>query len=264
MLTLIAESKTMTPCNALITEDDYKIHRPAFERQAADIIDALRDYTVENLAEAVKISIPMARKLKEMIYDFHHKSSGENAIKAFTGVVFKAFGYPTLNVAERTEINRVVRIISSLYGWLTPDDIIKSYRFDFTTKLAPEGKTFAAYWKKDVTRKLIEDLSNGNHSNVLNLLPGDASKCIDWKEVSHTALPLKVDFKEITAGGEMRTPNSGRLKTLRGMLLRHIITEGISSPEQLLGIESETYIADPSSSTADTIVFHTVANHTEI
>lgn len=35
MLILIAESKTMTPCDGMINECDYMSHRPALESDAA-------------------------------------------------------------------------------------------------------------------------------------------------------------------------------------------------------------------------------------
>ena len=67
----------------------------------------------------------MARKLRQMIYDFPYKESGCVAIEAFTGVVFKAFEYSSLSAQEKQITNRCVGIVSSLYGWLRPDDIIK-------------------------------------------------------------------------------------------------------------------------------------------
>ena len=38
MLILIAESKTMTPCDGMINECDYMSHRPALESDAAEIM----------------------------------------------------------------------------------------------------------------------------------------------------------------------------------------------------------------------------------
>ncbi len=45
----------------------------------------------------------------------------------------------------------------------------------------------------------------------------------------------------------MKTPNSNRLKTLRGKLLRQIITDSITTPQQLMAVETESYISEKTS-----------------
>ena len=203
--------------------------------------------TVEELAAKVKISVAMARKLRQMIYDFPYKEAGCAAIEAFTGVVFKAFDYSSLSAAEKELTDRRVGIISSLYGWLRPDDIVKSYRFDFTNQLAPDGSTLAAFLQQNVTDRVISWIENENDHAVLNLLPGDASRCIDWKRVEKIAEVWKADFREIQPGGGVKTPNSNRLKILRGKLLRQIIRDAIATPQELMSAESEYYVAEKTS-----------------
>lgn len=247
MLVLIAESKTMAPCVGRWTFQCLEDRRPVFESLAGDIMCRLESMTVDELAEKVKISVPMARKLRDMIYDFPYKESGGVAIEAFTGVVFKAFEYSSLSGEEKNRTNRSVGIISSLYGWLRPDDIIKAYRFDFTNQLAPDGKSFAAFWREKVTDCVISWIEQEKDADVLNLLPGDAARCIDWNRIEQKARVWKVEFQEVQTGGSMKTPNSNRLKTLRGRLLRHIITDDITNPQQLLTAETDSYVAGKSS-----------------
>lgn len=247
MLVLIAESKTMAPRSGMESHQYLELHRPVFESLAGDIMHRLESMTVDELAAKVKISVPMARKLRDMIYDFPYKESGGVAIEAFTGVVFKAFEYSSLSLEEKNRTNRNVGIISSLYGWLRPDDIIKSYRFDFTNQLAPDGKSFAAFWRENVTDCVISWLEKEKDFDVLNLLPGDAARCIDWNRVEQKARVWKADFQEVRAGGSMKTPNSNCLKTLRGRLLRQIIKDTITSPQQLMTAETESYVAEKSS-----------------
>lgn len=257
MLVLIAESKTMADCQSKVDNTEYEQHKPIFEEETDDIMRSLEDMTAERLSETVKISTPMARKLYNMIYDFPDKSHGSKAIEAFSGVVFKAFNYASLNNDDKKRASGRVRILSSLYGWLNPEDIIKAYRFDFTTPVAPGGKTFAMFWKEAVTKRLIEELTKTGCKDIINLLPNDAAKSIDWKQINSLAKVWKVDFKEIAEGGNMRTPNAGKLKTLRGKLLRQIITENITSPTLLPHLTGSDYVADDTQSSSDTITFHT-------
>ncbi len=258
MLILIAESKTMAPCNIPVSQNEYILHTPGLESRAEGIMDSLRNASSEQLAEEVKLSLPMVRKLQQMIYEFPNKALGAKAIEAFTGVVFKAFDYQSLSAKDCTQANEKIRIISSLYGWLRPDDIVKPYRFDFTTPVAPGGKPLATYWRDAVTKCLSDELAKGKHHDILNLLPGDAARCVDWKLIGSNFKVWKADFKEILPGGITRTPNAGKLKTLRGRLLRQIITEDIDSPMELLNIEGDGYVGSDETDTSGNILFHTV------
>lgn len=236
---------------------EYAAHTPVFEAAADDIMQALHGMTAQELSEKVKISFPLALKLRQMIYEFPDKSHGSKAIEAFTGVVFKALDAQSMSQHELTRLNDRVRIISSLYGWLRPDDIIKQYRLDFTTPLAPKNMKFAQYWQKAVSEALNNDAGTTGCNDILNLMPGDAERCIDTKLLTQGIKMWKVEFKEIKPGGRMATPTSNKLKTLRGKLLRQIIQENITTPAQLMKLESGAYIADESSCTPGTITFIT-------
>ncbi len=245
MIILVAESKTMAAGNS-VPPSVYKANMPVMEREAATIMRSLAGMTVQDLARNVRISIAMARRLQQMIIEFDDKTSGLMAIEAYTGVVFRALDVATLDIAGRTAVGNRVRIISSLYGWLRPDDIVKSYRFDFTTRLAPGGTSFAAYWRDAVTDCLIREIVGGGCGEVLDLLPGDASKCIDWKRVAAEADVYKADFVEACSGGKWKTPDSNRLKSLRGQLLRQIVSEDICDAGDLAAITGDNYMAEPS------------------
>lgn len=261
MLILIAESKTMAPCNGAVSREAYASHCPKLEVEADGIMDALKGKATDELAGAVKLSPAMIRKLQQMVYEFPNKALGEEAIRAFTGVVFKAFDYGSLSTQDKEHTCLRVRIISSLYGWLRPDDVVKPYRFDFTTPLAPAGKTFAAYWRNAVTDCLMAELQEHGFTEILNLLPGDAARCIDWKRVEAVAKVWKADFQEVQPGGNTRTPNAGRLKTLRGQLLRQMITENLTTSDQLLTLTSPTYMAaDTPTPSPGIITYHTIAD----
>ena len=258
MLILIAESKTMGACDGLVSQVEYETHRPMLEDDVDRLMASLRDMSADELSRAVKISPAMARRLLQMIYEFPDKRTGGRAIESFTGVVFKAFDYRSLDADIQRRACVCVRIVSSLYGWLRPDDVVKPYRFDFTTALAPDGKTFAAYWKDSVTDCLLRELSAGGHTDVLNLLPGDAARCIDWTRVSQVAGVWRAEFREVRSGGGERTPNAGKLKRLRGQLLRQMMCEDVTRPEELMSLSGKDYMGSGVSDEDGNIVFHCV------
>lgn len=246
---LIAESKTMAAGQREVSREEFVEHRPLFDGIANAIMDSLRDRSVEQLCAEAGITARLAVSLRRMIYEFPDKSLGIRAVRAFTGVVFRQLNIDAYSDAQKAFVSANLRIISSLYGWLRPDDIIKPYRFDFKSHVAPLGETLMKYWKKDVTIALVRDLQARGDRVIIDLLPADASKCVDWKLVKRFAKVYKVDFKTIIGPDETKTPNSGRLKELRGRLLDQIIREGVTDPAAIATLESADYMPDPAGPT---------------
>lgn len=247
MVILIAESKTMLQQESKIGTEELEAAKPCFEDAADEIMESLRDLTAGELAIQLKLSVSLAAKMQKMIYEFPYKSMGYRAIDAFTGVVFKALEFATLSPEAKTRCENQVRIISSLYGWLCPYDIIKPYRLDFNTKLdegPSAGKAFNTFWRMNVTKALVKTLNESNEKEIISLLPADAAKCVDWKLVKRFADVWKIDFQEIRDGNILKTPTAERLKALRGSLLRQILSEGICKATDLIHTSSDRYVCE--------------------
>lgn len=228
-----------------VSREEFAEHRPLFDGIANSIMDSLRERTPEQLAAEAGITLRLAASLRRMIYEFPNKSTGLRAIEAFTGVVFRQLRLARYDAAQKKFLQDNMRIVSSLYGWLRPDDIVKPYRFDFKSHVAPLGETLMKYWKKDVTIALAQELRAKGDSVIIDLLPSDAAKCVDWKLIKRFASVYKVDFKMYDGTDAMKTPNAGRLKELRGRLLDQIVHNGLSSPADIATLESPDFMPDP-------------------
>ncbi len=242
MLILIAESKTMNIREEIIPPEMFCAHMPRYEQTADAIMDGLRNLNYIKLAEKIGISLRLAQSLHRMAYEFPNKQLGLPAIEAFSGVVFRQLHPAGYSGKEREFMNRHVRIISSLYGWLKPDDIIKPYRLEFKSPVAPGDQTLMKYWKKDVTLSLVKELKENLDTEIIDLSPADASKCIDWKLVKRFAKVYKVDFKTLEGSDLLKTPNAGRLKELRGRLLDRVITSGCTTAAEISRIETDDFL----------------------
>ena len=242
---LIAESKTMASAETEVSREELAECRPLFDGIANAIMDSLRVRTPEQLAAEAGITLRLAASLRRMIYEFPNKSTGLRAIEAFTGVVFRQLRLAGYDAAQKKFLQDNVRIVSSLYGWLRPDDIVKPYRFDFKSHVAPLGETLMKYWKKNVTIAMAQELRAKGDTVIIDLLPSDAAKCVDWKPIKQFANVYKVDFKMYDGTDVMKTPNAGRLKELRGRLLDLIVRNGISSPADIASMESSDFMPDP-------------------
>lgn len=255
MIILIAESKTMELREHSISSEQYNAHMPFGEKEATEIMDRINGMTAAEIASLLKISGKMAATLKKMAYEFPNKGVGLRAIEAFNGVVFKNLDYASLSNAGKKAVASDVRIISSLYGWLSPDDIIKPYRMDYTSPLSPKETPLYAYWRGEVTSQLVKALQSSGEKDILDLLPMEAAKCIDWKIVDRFAKVWKVDFKE-QHGCEMRSPNAGKLKAFRGRLLRHIVENRLTTPQHVAALEDDTMMPITDYEYSDRIAFY--------
>ena len=256
MLILIAESKTMTACDGFVTPELYEKHHPEGELRADKVMAGLAAESPTEIVERSGLNLSMAIKLHKMAVEFPDKTHGQAAREAFTGVVFKAIDYKTMMQDNRANFQKCVRIISSLYGYLRPDDIIKPYRMDYTSRLAPTDVAMSAYWNKAVTESLALELKATGTTEILNLLPRDAAKCIDWKTINKLAKVWTVDFKDIKDGGKLATPHAGLLKKLRGHLLREIVTRNIVSVHDLLSLKTDLLLPMGETDTAGHIAFY--------
>lgn len=223
MLILIAESKTMSSSCHEVSVEEMKNNTPRFEEEALKIADHFRTLPVADLATEIGISPSLAVKASKYFYDFSFKDCGEESIKAFTGEVFKALNFNTLQEEAKQTGYADIRIISSLYGILKSADIIKPYRLEFKASYEPVSSNLIKFWKPKITVSLGKEIKDRNESEILNLLPGDASNCIDWKLLKAFAKVIRPDFKIIDDNGNLKTPNAGKLKETRGLFLRNIL-----------------------------------------
>lgn len=245
MRILIAESKTMAECDTIVAPDLWREHRPQLDSVATLFMKKWGEWSVDEIVDALKISPMLAAEFKRMAYEFPNKATGSSALEAFTGVVFKALRYSSLTPVEKERANRSIYIVSSLYGLLRGDDIVKPYRLDYTTHIAPTGESMAGYWKHLVTPILLDSMRDNEESELLDLMPADAAKCFDWRMIKRSVRVLKVEFRSIADGGSLRSPHATLLKTLRGRLLRHLIENDIRTFSGLISRDFPDMAIDP-------------------
>lgn len=244
MVTLLAESKTMLSSELPVSENYYLLHKPVFESQADAIAAFMNTLPFKEIAARLSISDKLAAKDAMLFYSFPDKSKGLPALKAFTGDVFRAIDFMSLPEECMGFANAHILLVSSLYGLLRPSDVVKPYRLDFNVDCGPDGENISAFWRPKVTIELVKQIKERNDKEILNLLPAEASRLIDWKIVKAFARVIKPDFKVITEEGNLKTPQSGKLKELRGKMVREIIKNNVNNFSSLLKLESDYYFVD--------------------
>ncbi len=249
MITLLVTSKTMDLETAVPTSWEAGIC-PRFQEEAATLAKALSRLSLKRLREVMHISEALGKQTRERIQAFapgpSPSPSSRPAALAFTGDVYQYLQAGDWGKAQVNYAAKHLRILSGLYGFLTPTEWIQAYRLEPGYSWSPSKKvpSLNQFWKEKVTEALATDLAAlpRKQQVVVNLASNEFIQLIDWKQIQ--APVITPVFKE---------SKNGKLKTIalfskqaRGALARFQVTERLKTPEDLKRFSdlNYTYQAD--------------------
>ena len=238
----------MSSIQTALSPADYMNHTPVFNEAANILAHYFSSINTSELATRLSISLPLAVKASLLFYDFPNKTTGTPALYSFTGEVFKALSPAGLSDKAKEFATTHLRIVSSLYGLLSPTDFIKPYRLDFKVNLYPLADNLIKYWRPKITDTLTKYLNDSKENEILDLLPIDASKYIDWDVIKRYADVRRVNFKMRSESGNLKTPSSRLLKEMRGLLTKELLEKEIKKFSEILELsDNSPFTAKPSS-----------------
>ncbi len=169
-----------------------------------------------------------------------------SAIYRYTGVMYDAIDYDSLEEHAAKAFNRTVVVMSGLFGMVRVGNMIPAYKLKMGATIMRK-KTCAAVWKPLNSKALTAD---GKRGVIWDLLPLEHSAAWDPDSVPHEAR-FKAKFVERGAGGQLKTVTH-LSKLLKGSLVRHLVSNigAAGSKEAALelvaGFEHpEGYVLDP-------------------
>mgnify|MGYP005724597001 FL=1 len=129
-----------------------------------------------------------------------------------------------------------LRILSGLYGLLKPLDLIQPYRLEMGTKLKiGETENLYKFWGDTIAIALNEELQE--NELLINLASSEYFKVINQKILKTVMItPVFKDFKN----GQYKTVMTFA-KRARGLMVRYIIENNLTSIEELKGFNLENY-----------------------
>lgn len=142
------------------------------------------------------------------------------AIERYTGVVYSAIDYASLSPKGKEFFNRHVRIISALFGLVSPDQLIPDYKWPM------EKGGFDKHWRPIITRKLKE-------SYVIDLLPQAHKKAVQYEH------GLSIDFCLMKDGRNKPAGHSG--KHIKGRFVRFLCENQIVSEKDFSRFEESGF-----------------------
>lgn len=133
------------------------------------------------------------------------------AINRYSGVMYDAIDYTSMNQDETLYFDTHFLILSWLYGLLRTQDLIANYKFPV------EAQWVTRYWK-DILPQALNKL---DIDIIIDFLPGSYKKMIDWKQVK--AHRVEIEFL-ISKNGKVQKLAHG-VKKVKGEYIKNICIE---------------------------------------
>lgn len=229
--------------------------QPLFVKQAAELIDVLREKTPAQISELMSLSDALSGLNVARYQAWARKFTAKNAkqaVLAFDGDVYGGLDARTLPEADLDWLQQHLCILSGLYGVLRPLDWMQPYRLEMGTRLkTPKGKNLYEFWGSEVAEYLNQRAQADVSPVVINLASEEYFKVVDRKALRPRVVTCA--FEERKADGYKVI--SFMAKRARGLMVRYAVTHRATTPEQLKGFDLEGYRFVPAASSVDRLVF---------
>ncbi len=147
-----SEGKTAHAEGAPFEIEDLSFPELSAERRL--VLDALAEVSArEDAMDLLGVGASLANEVARNIN--LHTEPAAKAHDIYSGVLFEALGYASLDEAARQRADESIIVISALWGAVRFGDRIPPYRLSMSVKLEPLGK-LATWWKKRLAPVLDE------------------------------------------------------------------------------------------------------------
>ena len=219
--------------------DSLKCTQPVFLNKTSQINSVLKEKSPKDLMQLQGISQKLSDlnwKRNNDYVDNHNDKNSRPAVFAFNGDVYSGIDVKTLSEDKVYDLQKSLRILSGYYGVLKPLDLIQPYRLEMGTKLAVNGsENLYKFWSENITNSIIDEMSK--EDLLINLASNEYFEAFDKKKFDGRIIsPVFKDFKN----GKLKII-SFYAKKARGMMVRYIVDNEVSSYNELLGFNLGNY-----------------------
>ncbi len=219
--------------------DSLKCTQPVFLNKTSQINSVLKEKSPKDLMQLQGISQKLSDlnwKRNNDYVDNHNNKNSRPAVFAFNGDVYSGIDVKTLSEDKVYDLQKSLRILSGYYGVLKPLDLIQPYRLEMGTKLAVDGsENLYKFWSENITNSILDEMST--EDLLINLASNEYFEAFDKKKFDGKIIsPLFKDFKN----GKLKII-SFYAKKARGMMVRYIVDNSVSSYNELLGFNLGNY-----------------------
>ncbi len=251
MILLISPAKTLDFSKSELT--NYST--PRLLDDSEKLVSVLKKKTARSLKKLMSVSDAIAELNVDRFQKYEtpfHLENAKQAILAFKGDVYTGLQADSFEKEDFDFAQKHLRILSGLYGLLTPLDLMQPYRLEMGTRLRNgRKKNLYEFWDKKITQLINADLKESGNDIVLNLASQEYFHAV--KPALLNGKLYHVHFKELRNGAYKVI--SFNAKKARGTMSRLIIKNRINGIEPLKPLEVDDYKYNESLSDEVNLVF---------
>ncbi|WP_018884850.1 peroxide stress protein YaaA [Paenibacillus massiliensis] len=224
----------ISPAKKMKVDTDNMAYRglPQFMEESEHLLAWLQKLTYDELKALWKCNDAIAALNVERIQHMNLRGNLTPAIYSYEGIQYQYMAPGVFENEELDYLQRHLRILSGLYGMLSPFDGVAPYRLEMQARLGGPGfSSLYQFWGRKLADRLLSE-----SSCVLNLASKEYSKCISpflSKEDRFITCIFgqQIDGKVIEKGTQVKM---ARGEMVRFMAERQIeAVEGIRSFDRL-------------------------------
>jgi cytoplasmic iron level regulating protein YaaA (DUF328/UPF0246 family) len=252
VLALLSPAKKLDWTTEVVAPDPT---RPQLLDHVRELLDVARPLKAGDLRRLMGISDELAALNHERFQALDLDAGPDlarPALLAFAGDVYVGLDAKTLSPDDLRWAQDHVAVLSGLYGFLRPLDLIMPYRLEMGTKLEnPRGRDLYAFWRGAVVDRVNDAVAGHADPTLVNLASQEYFKAVDRKRLApRIVTPVFQDVK----GGKARSLFLF-VKRARGAMARWMIARRAERVEDLKAFDGLGYSFVPEASTGDTWVF---------
>jgi len=203
------------------------------------LIKELKKCDADKISSLMKLSDSLTelnmKRYKEFKTPFN-LDNAKQAMFAFKGDTYVGLDAESMKAKDIEYAQKHLRILSGLYGLVSPLDLVQPYRLEMGTRFScGKSKNLYDFWSDTITDKLKSLLKK--EKTLVNLASKEYFSAIDFKQLE--AQVITPAFKE-KKGDEYKMV-SFYAKKARGMMSRFIIDKRIEKPEDLIKFNVDGY-----------------------
>ncbi len=251
---VLSPAKSLDYDSPLATD---KRSEPTLLDHADELVEILATKSPRQLTNMMGISSDLAELNFERFQNWERPFTPEvarQAILAFDGDVYQGMDVGSFNQRDFTHSQKVLRILSGLYGVLRPLDLMMPYRLEMGTKLKnPRGKNLYEFWGGRIADELNKAMIDApGRKALINLASNEYFKSVDTSVLeSPIVTPAFLDAK---GSAEPKTI-AFFAKRARGAMAAWVIQNRVKSPADLEAFDRLGYAFAADRSTEDRPVF---------
>ena len=225
----------LSPAKTFSKTPSVSYQKPMFLDESIVLQEKLKKLSCDE----IKTKMHLSSKLSDTVYNYYQKlgTTHYKAIEAYQGQVYKSLDYLSLKTVEKKYIHKHVRIISGLYGMLSPEDGISYYRLEMQDQVITNlyhywNKILSSYIDKHASKEIFVSLCSLEYEKVFDHIP-----------------IITIDFISKAKLHAMA------LKTLRGLFVKQMAIQNVQSLNELKQITVDGFIYSEKSSTSSHFTF---------